>query len=31
MFTKEIEHSDFPLAEITLYFTNNVIHLPGEY
>jgi hypothetical protein len=31
VFTKEIEHTDFPLDEITLYFTNNVIHLPSEY
>ena len=31
VFTKEIEHTDFPLDEITLYFANNVIHLPGEY
>jgi hypothetical protein len=25
VFTKEIEHTDFPLDEITLYFANNVI------
>jgi hypothetical protein len=31
VFTKEIEHTDFPLDEITLYFANNVIHLPSEY
>jgi hypothetical protein len=31
VFTKEIEHTDFPLNEITLYFANNVIHLPSEY
>jgi len=31
VFTKEIEHTDFPLDEIKLYFTNNVIHLPSEY
>jgi hypothetical protein len=30
-FTKEIEYTDFPLDEITLYFTNSVIHLPSEY
>jgi hypothetical protein len=30
-FTKEIEHTDFPLNEITPYFANNVIHLPSEY
>ena len=29
--TKEIEFTDFPLDEITLYFVNNVIHLPSEY
>lgn len=31
VFTKEIEYTDFPLDEITLYFVNNVIHLPSEY
>jgi hypothetical protein len=31
VFTKEIEFTDFPLDEITLYFTNNTILLPGEY
>jgi hypothetical protein len=31
VFAKEIEHTDFPLDEITLYFANNVIHLPSEY
>ena len=31
VFTKEIEHTDFPLDEITLYFANNVIHLPSEH
>jgi hypothetical protein len=31
VFTKEIEYTDFPLDEITLYFANNVIHLPSEY
>ena len=31
VFTKEIEFADFPLDEITLYFANNVIHLPSEY
>jgi predicted adenine nucleotide alpha hydrolase (AANH) superfamily ATPase len=31
VFTKEIEHTDFPLDEITLYFANSVIHLPSEY
>jgi hypothetical protein len=31
VFSKEIEFTDFPLDEITLYFANNVIHLPSEY
>jgi hypothetical protein len=31
VFSKEIEYTDFLLDEITLYFTNNVIHLPSEY
>jgi hypothetical protein len=31
VFTKEIEFTDFPLDEATLYFANNVIHLPSEY
>jgi hypothetical protein len=31
VFTKEIEHTDFPLDEIKLYFADNVIHLPSEY
>jgi uncharacterized protein DUF6876 len=32
VFTKEIEYTDFPLEMgFTLYFTNNVIHLPSEY
>jgi hypothetical protein len=31
VFTKEIEYTDFPLEEITLYFANRVIHLPSEY
>jgi hypothetical protein len=31
VYTKEIEYTDFPLDEITLYFTNNVIYLPGEH
>jgi hypothetical protein len=31
VFTKRIEYTDFPLDEITLYFANNVIHLPSEY
>ena len=31
VFTKELAFTDFPLAEITLYFTNGVILLPSEY
>jgi hypothetical protein len=31
VYTKQITYTDFPLDEITLYFTNNVIHLPSEY
>ena len=31
VFTKKIEYTDFPLDEITLYFANNIIHLPSEY
>jgi hypothetical protein len=30
-YNKKIEYTDFPLDEITLYFANNVIHLPSEY
>jgi hypothetical protein len=30
-FSKEIEHTDFPLPEITLWYSNNVIHLPNEH
>ena len=31
VFTKPIEYTDFPLPEITLWFTNNVIYLPSEH
>ena len=31
VFTKDIEYTDFPLDEITLYFTDNTILLPSEY
>jgi hypothetical protein len=31
VFTKAISLTDFPLEEITLYFTNSVILLPSEY
>lgn len=31
VYSKAIEYTDFPLAEIALYFTNKTILLPGEY
>jgi hypothetical protein len=31
VFTKEIEYTDFPLDEITLWFANDVIYLPSEH
>jgi hypothetical protein len=31
VYTQQIESTDFPLDEITLYFTDNVILLPSEY
>jgi hypothetical protein len=31
VFTKAIPATDFPLEELTLYFTNGVILLPSEY
>jgi len=31
VYTKEFDYTDFPLAEITFYFTNNVIYLPSEH
>jgi hypothetical protein len=31
VFTKAIEYTDFPLAEIALYFLNKTILLPSEY
>ena len=31
VYTQHIEYTDFPIDEITLYFANNVIHLPSEY
>ena len=31
VFTKPIEFTDFPLGEITLWFTDNTILLPSEY
>jgi hypothetical protein len=30
VYRKAIEHTDFPLPEITLYFTNKLILLPSE-
>ena len=31
VFTKEIPFTDFPLPEINLWFSNNVIYLPSEH
>jgi hypothetical protein len=31
VYTQRIEYTDFPLDEIKLYFTDNVILLPSEY
>jgi Family of unknown function (DUF6876) len=31
VFTKKIEYSDFPLAEMKIYFTDGMILLPNEY
>jgi len=31
VFRKELEFTDFPLTEISLYFCNNTILLPSEY
>ena len=31
VFTKPIEFTDFPIEEITLWFTNNTIYLPSEH
>ena len=31
VFTKPIPATDFPLPEISLYFTNNTIYLPSEH
>ena len=31
VFTKQIDYTDFPLDEITLWFANNVIYLPSEH
>ena len=31
LFEKDIEFTDFPVAEIVLWFSNNVIYLPVEH
>jgi hypothetical protein len=31
VFTKKIEYTDFPLAEMKIYFTDGTILLPNEY
>ena len=31
VYTKNVEYTDFPLSEITLYFSDNTIYLPSEY
>jgi hypothetical protein len=31
VYTKEISFTDFPLDEITFFFTENVIYLPSEH
>lgn len=31
VYSQPIPFTDFPLETITLYFANNVIHLPSEY
>jgi hypothetical protein len=31
VYTQELEFTDFPVAEVTLWFTNNVIYLPSEH
>jgi hypothetical protein len=31
VYTQQLEFTHFPLAEMTLYFADNVIHLPSEY
>jgi len=31
LYTQKIPYTDFPLNEITLYFTDNIILLPSEY
>jgi hypothetical protein len=29
--TQDLEFTDFPLPEVTLWFTNNVLYLPSEH
>jgi hypothetical protein len=31
VYSKEIEYTDFPLPEITLWFADNTIYLPSEH
>jgi hypothetical protein len=31
VFTKVITYTDFPVAEVTLWFANNTIYLPSEH
>jgi hypothetical protein len=31
VYSKAIEYTDFPMAEVSLYFTNSTILLPNEY
>jgi hypothetical protein len=31
VFAKQIEYTDFPIPEITLWFSNKVIYLPSEH
>jgi hypothetical protein len=31
VYRQALEFTDFPLPEVTLYYCNNVIHLPSEY
>jgi hypothetical protein len=31
VYLQAIDFTDFPLPEVTLYYCNNVIHLPSEY
>jgi hypothetical protein len=31
VYTQQLEFTDFPLDEISLWFTNNTIYLPSEH